>query len=133
HIGKDNGWTVQVGHRFASFSALRRADDIPAALRQIEGRPMLVTESTWVPPNQYRAEGPLTMAAYQSLTGVDAFYWFAMNYADWTQPTLVGGFYRGAFKWTSQTPDVLGQFPGAALLFRRGDAKRGTPAVRETR
>jgi hypothetical protein len=133
HSGKDNGWSVQVGHRFASFSALRRADDIPAALRQIEGRPMLVTESTWVPPNQYRAEGPLTMAAYQSLTGVDAFYWFSMNYADWTQPTLVDGFYRGAFKWTSQTPDVLGQFPGAALLFRRGDAKRGTPIVRETR
>lgn len=133
HSGKDNGWSVQVGHRFASVSALHRADDIPAALRQIEGRPMLVTEGTWVMPNAYRAEGPLTMAAYQSLTGVDVFYWFALHYADWTQPTLIDGYYRGAFKWTSQTPDVLGQFPGAALLFRRGDVRRGTPAVRETR
>jgi hypothetical protein len=133
HSGKDRGWTVQVGHRFGSVSALRRADNIPAALRQIEGRPMLVTEGTWVMPTKYRAEGPLTMAAYQSLTGVDAFYWFSMNYADWTQPTLVDGFYRGAFKWTSQTPDVLGLFPGAALLFRRGDVKRSPPVLRETR
>ena len=133
HVGPDSGWSVRIGHRFASVSALRRADAIPAALRQIEGRPMLVTESAWVPPNLYRSEGPLTMAAYQSLTGVDAFYWFAFQYADWTPPTLIGGFYRGAFKWTSQTPDTLGLFPGAALLFRRGDARRGAPVLRETR
>jgi hypothetical protein len=133
HGGKDSGWTVQVGHRFASASALRRPEDIPAAVRQIEGRPMLITEGTWVPPNIYRAEGPLTMAAYQSLTGVDALYWFALQYADWTPPTLIDGFYRGAFKWTSQTPDILGQFPGTALLFRRGDVRRGAPVLRETR
>jgi hypothetical protein len=133
HSGKDSGWSVQVGHRFGSVSALNRADNIPAALRQIEGRPMLVTESTWVMPSKYRAEGPLTMAAYQSLTGVDAYCWFSMHYPDWTQPTMVAGYYRGAFKWTSQTPDVLGLFPGAALLFRRGDVRRGEPVLRETR
>jgi hypothetical protein len=133
HLGSDNGWAVDPGHRFASFSALHHPQDIPTSLRQVEGRPMLVTESTWVLPSRYRAEGPLTVAAYQSLNGVDAFYWFSMNYPDWTQPTIVGGRYRGAFKWTSQTPDVLGQFPGAALLFRRGDLRRGKPVLEETR
>lgn len=133
HLGPDRGFTVQVGHRFASGSALRRPQAIPLAVRQIEGRPMLVPESTWVGPNLYRAEAPLTTAAYQSLTGVDAYYWFSFHYVDWTQPTLVGGYYRGAFKWTSQTPDLLGLFPATALLYRRGDVQRAEPVLRESR
>ena len=133
HTGQDSGWAVQPGHLFASISALRWAHAIPAAIRQIDGRATLISESTWVMPTRYRAEGPLVMAAYQSLTGVDAYYWFSFNYRDWTQPTLVNNRYQGAFKWTSQTPDVLGLFPGTALLFRRGDLREGEPAVRETR
>lgn len=133
HLGADTGWTVQTGHRYANVSALQRPQALPMTLRQVEGRPMLISESTWVLPNLYRAEAPLAVAAYLSLTGIDAYYWFAFHGMDWSQPTLADGRYRGAFKWTSQTPDVFGQFPATALLFRRGDVKRGAPALRETR
>ncbi len=133
HAGNDTGWAVEPGQRFASISALRWAHAIPAAMRQIEGRPTIISEGTWVMPTRFRAEGPLVMAAYQSLSGVDAFYWFSFHYADWTQPTKVNDRYQGAFKWTSQTPDVLGLFPATSLLFRRGDLQRGAPVVEETR
>jgi hypothetical protein len=133
HVGRDTGWTVQTGHRYANVSALQRPQAIPVTLRQVEGRAMLVSESTWVLPNLYRAEAPITIAAYLSLTGIDAYYWFAFHGMGWSQPVLSDGRYRGAFKWTSQTPDVFGQFPATALLFRRGDVKRGAPALRETR
>jgi hypothetical protein len=133
HLGRDNGWAVEPGHRYASISALHRPQAIPLAIRQVAGRPMLVTESTWVMPTLYRAEAPLAVAAYLGLTGIDSFDWFSFHYADWTQPTFVNGRYQGSFKWTSQTPDLLGLFPAAALLHRRGDVRRGAPVVEETR
>ena len=36
-------------------------------------------------------------------------------------------------KWAIATPMMLGQFPAAALMFRRGDLKQGQPAVVEHR
>ncbi|MFH1921827.1 MAG: hypothetical protein ABIP48_18330, partial [Planctomycetota bacterium] len=37
----------------------------------------IISESSWVPPLRYQSEGPLLVAAYSSLTGVDVFYWFS--------------------------------------------------------
>ena len=48
-------------------------------MRQVVGHPFIISESLWVPPNRYEAEGPLIVAAQSSLTGLDVFFWFATN------------------------------------------------------
>ena len=41
--------------------------------------------------------------------------------------------FRMSKKWSIATPMVLGQFPAAALLYRKGYLKQGEPAVVEHR
>ncbi|MGB2820914.1 MAG: hypothetical protein WBF17_08035 [Phycisphaerae bacterium] len=137
HTGDNCGWRIDPGHRFTNASALHNPESIPTCLKQIVGHPMMVTESTWVPPLLYQTEGPLLIAAYQSLTGVDAYYWFSMTDATWqTDPRFPWARVRGMnplFKWSSSVPTVLGGFPASALLYRKGYLKRGSTVVHEQR
>jgi hypothetical protein len=94
---------------------------------------MLVTESSWVFPSENAAEGPFLASAYQSLSGVDAFYWFAEGDEDWTPPQSANGYMPSQQKWFMGSPDVLGTFPAAALIFRQGYVKKGAPVVQEER
>jgi hypothetical protein len=109
---------------FQDRSALLAPERLPLRVRQLRGRPFLVTESGWVAPMSYRAEGPLAVAAFASLLGIDGFYWFRMHQV---------GFDRELQKWGSASPDVLAGWPAAALMFRRGDVRAGTPVVTESR
>ena len=84
HIGPDRGWRINPGDTFEDASVLLRPLELPLNLRQAAGHPMMVTESHWVPPLGYQSEGPFLVAAYQSLTGVDVFYWFATGEAEWS-------------------------------------------------
>jgi hypothetical protein len=137
HIGPNNGWRIDPGDKFTSPSALLNVRNLPANLKQVVGHPMLITESTWVHPLDYQSEGPLLMAAYQSLTGVDAFYWFAASKAEYDlSPFFPFVRVNGDFphhKWTCSTPDLIGMFPATALMFRRGYLKQGEPVVHEER
>ena len=67
----------------ATTSPARRGSSTPATCRptscQPAGHPMVITESSWVSPEGYQNEGPFLMAAYQSVTGVDAYYWFSCD------------------------------------------------------
>ena len=133
HEGKDSGWAIVAGDRFTDESALLRPRELPLALKQVEGFPMLITESSWVPPLGYQSEGPFLVAAYQSLTGIDAYYWFATGEEDWRQPGSANGFMPSEGKWVCATPMLLGQWPAAALMYRRGYLKQGQPVVHEER
>lgn len=133
HRGPNEGWAIVNGDKFTSVSALKEPWQLPINLRQTKGRPILVTESSWVPPNGYGSEGPFLIAAYQSVTGVDGYYWFATGDDEWTEPTSANGYMPSLAKWTFATPDVVGGFPGAALMYRRGDLKRADPALTEQR
>ncbi|MCW5941485.1 MAG: hypothetical protein KIS66_04595 [Fimbriimonadaceae bacterium] len=133
HRGPNEGWAIVNGDKFTSVSALKEPWQLPINLRQTKGRPMLVTESCWVPPNGYGSEGPFLIAAYQSVTGVDGYYWFATGDDEWTEPTSANGYMPSLAKWTFATPDVVGGFPGAALMYRRGDLRRADPALVEQR
>lgn len=137
HTGANCGWRIDPGHRFTNASALHNPESIPTCLKQIAGRPMIITESTWVPPLLYQTEGPLLIAAYQSLTGVDAFYWFSMTDATWQKdPRFPWAKVRGMnplFKWSSSVPTVLGGFPASALLYRKGYLQQGRTVVHEER
>ena len=133
HEGKNNGWAIVNGDVFTDESVLLRPAEFPLALKQVDGFPMLITESSWVPPLGYQSEGPFLVAAYQSLTGVDAFYWFATGEEDWRQPGSANGFMPSEGKWVCATPMLMGQWPAAALMFRRGYVEQGQPVVQEQR
>jgi hypothetical protein len=133
HEGKNNGWAIVNGARFTDESVLVRPREFPLTLKQVDGFPTLVTESSWVPPLGYQSEGPFLVAAYQSLTGIDAFYWFATGEEAWRQPGSANGFMPSEGKWVCATPMLLGQWPAAALIYRRSYLKQGEPVVYERR
>jgi hypothetical protein len=65
-------------------------------------------------------------AAYSSLTGIDSLIWQSIGDGDEWQNSADG-------KWHQGTPQTVGQFPAAALMFRRGYIKKGPPVVQEER
>ncbi|HWX18346.1 MAG TPA: hypothetical protein VN578_00440 [Candidatus Binatia bacterium] len=133
HEGHNKGWAICNGDRFTDDSVLRRPRELPLTLKQVAGFPMMITESSWVPPLSYQSEGPFLVAAYQSLTGVDAFFWFATGEEDWRQPGSANGFLPSEGKWVCATPMLMGQWPAAALMYRLGYVKQGAPVVSEQR
>jgi hypothetical protein len=133
HQGKHNGWAIVNGDTFTDESVLLQPRELPVALKQPAGFPMIVPESSWVPPQGYQSEGPFLIAAYQSLSGVDAYYWFATKEEDWRQPGSANGYMPSEGKWVCATPMLLGQWPAAALLYRAGYVRQGEPAVYEER
>ncbi|NNM87292.1 MAG: hypothetical protein HKL95_02105 [Phycisphaerae bacterium] len=135
HIGRNSGWAIQPGDLYTNFSCLLHPQSIPVNLKQVIGFPMMVTEGQWVAPDRYQAEGPFLVAAYSSLTGVAGYYWFAINH-QWQQPFkhLAHSVWQPPMaKWQIGTPQQLGQFPAAALLYRRGYIRPGKPTVIERR
>ena len=138
HIGPNDGWRVDPGHFYASRSCLLYPEEFPGALKQTVGQPMIVTETAWVFPGLYQTEGPFLAAAYLSLTGVDAFYWFSFSGEGWTVdpvwPYWKAAGLNSLRKWMADVPTMAGMFPAAALAFRLGYIAEATqPAVYEER
>jgi hypothetical protein len=80
HMGPNAGWRVDQGDFFSDTSALLAPRLLPFNLKQTVGHPMIITESGWISPLGYQAEGPLLAAAYQSLSHVQGLYWFELRY-----------------------------------------------------
>ncbi len=123
HIGERAGYAILQGDFYQPRSALTHPQSMPINAKQPVGHPFIVPESQWVPPNRYQSEGALAVAAYQSLTGVDSFYWF----------TIGEGFEPPFGKWDTSTPVQMGMFPAAAIMFRNGYVKEGETVVHEER
>ncbi|MCW8129031.1 MAG: hypothetical protein KIS92_01480 [Planctomycetota bacterium] len=108
---------------FQNKSALRDPASTPIPFVQEEGYPHTITEINWMKPNRYCAEMPLLCSTYGSLQGMDAYYFFCIGSSYWLNnissniPVIV--------------PGVLGQFPAAALQYRRGDVAEGPVAVHQ--
>ncbi|HYF51228.1 MAG TPA: hypothetical protein VEJ63_17570 [Planctomycetota bacterium] len=133
HEGQYNGWAIVNGDKFTDVSVLTQPRELPVTLKQVQGYPMIIPESSWVPPQGYQSEGPFTIAAYQALNGVDAYYWFATNEEDWRHPGSANGFLPSEGKWVCATPMLMGQWPAAAWMYRNGYIKQGEPVVVEER
>ncbi len=133
HEGANKGWAICNGDKFTDDSVLLHPRELPLTLKQVAGFPMMVTESSWVPPLSHQSEGPFLVAAYQSLTGVDAYYWFATGEEDWRQPGSANGYMPSEGKWVCATPMLMGQWPAAALMYRLGCIQQGAPVVTEQR
>jgi hypothetical protein len=72
----------------------------------------------------YQSEGPFLVSAYSSLNGVDGYYWFALGDV---------GYDKTLNKWQAANPAIMGGWPAAALMFRKGYIKKGEPALHEER
>ena len=137
HLGGNNGWRIDPGHHFSNQSALLDPRDLPTNLKQVAGHPTVITESSWVTPLGYQSEGPFLMAAYQSLTGVNTFYWFSADAPEY-RTDLGFSFLNIAgshplIKWSASVPEIMGEFPACALMYRKGYLKQGAPVVQEQR
>lgn len=133
HEGREHGWAVMAGDRYGSISVTRVPGAFCVALKQVPDKAMILPEALWVPPNFYESEGPFLTAAYQSLNGVDITYWFSMAQAQWRAPSSPNGYLDALGKWVLATPQVMGNFPAAALIFRQNLVERGEPVVVEHR
>ncbi len=118
------GYLVKKGDFFQDQSALLNPVMIPTTAKQVAGLPYIISESTWVPPMSYQSEAAFLISVYSSLNGIDGYYWFALGDI---------GFDRTLSKWGCATPSLMGGWPAAALLFRKGYVKRGSVAVHEER
>jgi hypothetical protein len=137
HDGKNSGWRIDPGDHFTNQPAVLNPWDLPTNLKLVVGHPMIVTETTWVSPMDFQNEGPFLAAAYESLTGVAACDWFtatASEYEDDPRLTFLDLNAQHALrKWTCSTPNIMGNFPAAAMMYRSGYVQRGQPVVVENR
>ena len=133
HQGKHSNWAIINGHKFTNDSILFDPYSFPLNLKQVANHPIIISESSWVPPLGYQSEAPFLVSIFQSLTGVDGFYWFAMNEPQWRQPSSANGYLPSLGKWVINTPELLGNFPAAALMYRQGYIQEGKPVIEEKR
>ena len=131
--GEAADWSVRDGHTYADRSALRfdpeepgkpRSFNHPAMDLGYDGKPSMISETTWNRPNRYRSEAPLYYAAYGALQGSDAIVHFAMDTTSWS---VKPGYFMQP--WTLMSPAMMGQFPAAALIFREGLVRTGDVLV----
>ena len=124
HKGDNGGWSVRNGHTYSDRSGYRFDADQPGKPRQFfhpamdphyNGLPSMISETTWCRPNRFRGEAPLYYAAYGALQHSDCIVHFALDSGHWA---VKPGFFMQP--WTLMTPSMMGQFPAAALLYRRG-------------
>ncbi len=133
HLGPNRNWRIDPGDRFQNQSALVNPRALPLAIKQVIGYPIVVTETQWQPPAGFQSEAPFLVAAYQSLTGVDAAFWYTTVEFEWSNRDVAEWDSASRQKYATAVPMMLGQFPAAALLFRRGDVSLGQPVVVEHR
>ena len=137
HMGENNGWRIEPGHKYGGTSILLEPHRLPVNVKQIQGKPFILSESAWNLPLKYQAEGPFLIASYMSLTGFDGYYWFSpsshkvdsLQY--WDFANVQGQ--MPMFRWTVSTPGQIDLFPANALMYRKGFIQQGENIVHEER
>jgi len=124
HQGDNAAWSIRNGHVFANRSALRFEGSKPGDPKafvhpvmdvEYNGLPSMISETTWNRPNRFRGEAPLYLACYGALQESDAIVHFAFDGSGWS---VKPGFWMQP--WTLMAPTMAGQFPAAALIYRKG-------------
>lgn len=129
HKGDNAAWSIRNNHTYSDRSALRFDGGEPGKPREFshpvmdphyQGIPSMISETTFCRPNRYRSEAPLYFAAYGALQDSDSIVHFAL---DGSRFSVKPGFWMQ--QWTLVTPAMMGQFPAAALIYRRGLVSTG--------
>jgi hypothetical protein len=114
--GPDAGFRVAAGQVYQDISLLKQPQQAVLMQVQCADHPHMMTEGGWAMPNRFRTEEPFLIAGYYSLQGVDGYCPFRVQ-SDWLG-TL-------AEKWPIQTPAGIGQYPAAAIVYRRAYVREG--------
>lgn len=134
--GEASEWSIRDGHTYVDRSALKfESEELgkpalfvhPAMDPQYDGKPSMISETTWNRPNRYRGEAPLYYAVYGALQDSDSIVHFAKDGTDWS---VKPGYFMQP--WTLTTPTQFGQFPAAALIYRRGLVETGNQMAEVT-
>jgi hypothetical protein len=121
--GPNATWAITPGITYVDRSALRFDPEVPGKPRlfanpvmyiKYAGKPSMVSELAWNRPNRFRSEAPLYLAAYGALQDVDALVHFADDTPNWSAKP--NPFMQ---PWTLMSPAMMGQFPAAALIYRK--------------
>ena len=127
--GENSGWSIREGQTYSDRSALRFDPEKPGKSRSIvhpamdpsyDDKPSMISETTWNRPNRYRSEAPLYYAVYGALQDTDAIVHFALDGTEWSSKP---GYW--VQPWTLLAPSQAGQFPAAALIYRKGLVREG--------
>ena len=120
HIGPDRGWRIDPGDTFEDASVLLRPLELPLNLRQAAGHPMMVTESHWVPPLGLSVGGAVPGGGLSIAHGRGCVLLVWNRRGRMVEPgSGAPGTVPREPSGRSANPMVLGQFPAAALLFRK--------------
>jgi hypothetical protein len=131
--GEAAEWSLRDGQTYVDRSALKFEAEEPGKPKMFvhpsmdpsyDGKPSMISETTWNRPNRYRSEAPLFFAAYGALQDSDAIVHFALDGTDWT---VKPGYFMQP--WTLMSPAMMGQFPAAALIYRKGLVANGDMLV----
>lgn len=118
-------FAVAPGDRFFPVSAFLAPRGTPLQQKQVADHPFSISEQAWTMYTPLQGEAPLAVASYMSMLDVDAWMWFAIDTKTWNT--------GGHRTWIVENPATLGQFPAAALLYRRGDIAEAGVVGREGR
>ncbi|NBD37023.1 MAG: hypothetical protein GVY10_00435 [Verrucomicrobia bacterium] len=121
---KEVFFAIREGDTYANHSAVDRPEEISTALKQVEDRVTMLSEFVWVNPSDVAAENALIANAYASMQDLDSIFYFSHSTV---------GFDTTLDVWQPGQPVIMGQFPGANLLYRRGDFEEAPLSVREGR
>jgi hypothetical protein len=131
--GPNDGWALMNTQVYTDRSALRFDPDEPGKPKlfvnpvmdpHYDGKPSVISETSFDRPNRYRSEGPLYYACYGALQDSNAFFLFALDTDHWS---VKPGYFMQP--WTLMSPASMGQFPAAALIYRQGLVSPGDVLV----
>ena len=122
--GPNDGWAVMNDQTYIDRSALRfdpeeagKPKDFnnPVIDVHYDGKPSMISETSFERPSRYRSEAPLYYACYGALQDSNGIVQFALDTDRWT---VKPGYFMQP--WTLMSPGTVGQYPVAALIFRQG-------------
>ncbi len=131
--GPNDGWALMTTQTYADRSALRFDSEAPGKGKlfvhpvmdpHYDGKPSMISETSFDRPNRYRSEGPLYFACYGALQDSSGFDMFALDSDHWS---VKPGYFMQP--WTLMSPATMGQYPAAALIFREGLVSTGEVLV----
>ncbi len=109
------------GALYQDKSLLRNPEQAITSHIQVENVPHFLTEGGFSHPNRFRTEEQLLMASYASLQGTDGLFPFTLE-LNWSLEHS---------RWPIQTPVTMGQYPAAALIYRKGYVTEGPAVIRD--
>jgi hypothetical protein len=120
--GPNDAWAIMRDQSYSDRSALRFEPEKPGGRKEFvnpvmdvhyDGKPSMISETTFNRPNRFRSEAPLYYACYGALQDSNAIVHFSLDGSDWTvKPQYF------MQPWSLMSPAMMGQFPAAALIYR---------------